>query len=156
MDKQLLAQYADMKKEIKETEERVEHLTHDISRLTEQIKKIERNETVVDCVKGGEGGIQTFKIEGVPIPELRKKKNELLHKKLLLNERISICELLKDDLDEKTVDVERFISEIEDSRTRRIVQFRVIDGLSWEEVASRIDGKSTSASVKMAYKRFIS
>lgn len=45
MDKQLLAQYADMKKEIKETEERVEHLTHDISRLTEQIKKIERNET---------------------------------------------------------------------------------------------------------------
>lgn len=156
MDKQLLAQYADMKKEIKETEERVEHLTHDISRLTEQIKKIERNETVVDCVKGGEGGIQTFKIEGVPIPELRKKKNELLHKKLLLNERISICELLKDDLDEKTVDVERFISEIEDSRTRRIVQFRVIDGLSWEEVASRIDDKSTSASVKMAYKRFIS
>ena len=156
MDKQLLAQYADMKKEIKETEERVEHLTHDISRLMEQIKKIERNETVVDCVKGGEGGIQTFKIEGVPIPELRKKKNELLHKKLLLNERISICELLKDDLDEKTVDVERFISEIEDSRTRRIVQFRVIDGLSWEEVASRIDDKSTSASVKMAYKRFIS
>lgn len=156
MDKQLLAQYADMKKEIKETEERVEHLTHDISRLTEQIKKIERNETVVDCVKGGEGGIQTFKIEGVPIPELRKKKNELLHKKLLLNERISICELLKDDLDEKAVDVERFISEIEDSRTRRIVQFRVIDGLSWEEVASRIDDKSTSASVKMAYKRFIS
>lgn len=156
MENNVLAQYCDMKKEVVETEERIERLRGDIFRLEEQIAKIEANETVRDCVKGGDGGIQTFRIEGVPTPELKKKRTDLLHKRLLLNDRLSLFELLKTELEDRTVEVEKYITDVEDSHMRRILIFRVVDGLPWEEVAKKMGDNSTPASVKMAYKRFLS
>ena len=56
---------------------------------------------------------------------------------------------------EQVAEVEQYIRTIEDSRMRRIIQYRVIDGLSWYEVADRIGGKATSESCRKYFERFL-
>jgi hypothetical protein len=51
-------------------------------------------------------------------------------------------------------DVEEFISRIKDSHMRRIVNLRVVEGLSWQKVADRIGG-NTEDSVRKAFDRFM-
>ena len=51
--------------------------------------------------------------------------------------------------------VAEFIASIQDSHIRRIVNLRVIDGLSWNEVARRIGG-NTEDSVRKAFERLMS
>ncbi len=45
-----------------------------------------------------------------------------------------------------------FVQSVEDSRMRQILRYRHLDGLSWVQVAHRMN--VTPESVKMAYKRF--
>lgn len=61
----------------------------------------------------------------------------------------------KQKLLEQAAEVEQYIRTIEDSRMRRIIQYRVIDGLSWYEVADRIGGKATSESCRKYFERFL-
>ena len=56
---------------------------------------------------------------------------------------------------EQAAEVEQYIRTIENSRMRRIIQYRVIDGLSWYEVADRIGGKATSESCRKYFERFL-
>ena len=51
--------------------------------------------------------------------------------------------------------VEEFISTINDSMTRRIIRYKFMDGLTWQEVAQKIGGGNTENGVKMIYHRFI-
>lgn len=118
-----------------------------ILKLENQIEKIEQEGTVIDKVMGGDGGIQPFKIEGFPYPEYSRKKTLLYARKATLSE-------LEMELLETLNDVETFISSITDSHMRRIVNLRVIEGLSWNKVADRM-GNNTEGSVKMAFQRFM-
>jgi len=43
----------------------------------------------------------------------------------------------------------RYIQEIKDSEARMIIEYRFIDHLSWRQVAKRMGGYATAASVKM-------
>ena len=72
--KEILIQYADLQKESKEIRGRIE-------KLEEQIERIESQGAVVDKVSGGEGGIQSFKIEGFAYPEYSRKKTLLYARK---------------------------------------------------------------------------
>ena len=138
--KEVLSQYSDLQEEVKEVRLKIERLEKDIS-------KIEAGEMVIDSVSGGDGGKQHFKIEGIPFPEYSRKKT-------LLYARKATLQLLEDDLLEKTNEVEEFIASIKDSHIRRIVNLRVINGLSWNEVARRIGG-NTEDSVRKAFERFM-
>ena len=140
ISKEILIQYSDFQQECKEVREKIE-------KLEKQIEKIESDGAVIDKVRGGEGGIQPFKIEGFPYPEYSRKKTLLYARKATLSE-------LEMELLETLNDVEIFITSIKDSHIRRIVNLRVVDGLSWGEVARRIGG-NTEDSVRMAFNRFI-
>lgn len=140
MDKKILVQYADLQQEVIEIREKVE-------KLEQQIDKIESEGAVIDKVMGGEGGLQPFKIEGFPYPEYSRKKTLLYARKATLSE-------LELELLETLNDVEMFISSIKDSHIRRIVNLRVVEGLSWQKVASKIGG-NTEDSVRMAFERFM-
>ena len=138
--KEILIQYADLQKESKEIRGRIE-------KLEEQIERIESQGAVVDKVSGGEGGIQSFKIEGFPYPEYSRKKTLLYARKATLSElELEIIETLNE--------VESFISTVKDSHMRRIITFRVVDGLTWNQVASKIGG-NTEDSVRKAFDRFM-
>ena len=140
VSKEILIQYSDLQQECKEVREKIE-------KLERQIAKIEADGAVVDKVRGGLGGLQSFKIEGFPYPEYSRKKTLLYARKATLSE-------LEMELLETLNDVEKFIASISDSHIRRIVNLRVIDGLSWNEVARKIGG-NTEDSVKKAFYRFM-
>ena len=140
VSKEILIQYSDLQQECKEVREKIE-------KLEKQIDRIEKDGNVIDKVRGGEGGLQSFKIEGFPYPEYSRKKT------LLNMRKATLCEL-EMELLETLNQVEKFIASIKDSHIRRIVNLRVIDGLSWCEVARRIGG-NTEDSVKKAFYRFM-
>lgn len=138
--KQVLIQYADLQQEVKEIREKIE-------KLEAQIDKIEQEGSVKDKVMGGEGGWQHFQIEGFPYPEYSRKKTLLYARKATLSG-------LEMELLETLNDVEEFISNIKESHIRRIVNLRVVEGLSWQKVADKIGG-NTEDSVRMAFERFM-
>ena len=140
VSKEILIQYSDLQQECKEVREKIE-------KLENQIEKIESDGAVVDKVRGGDGGLQSFKIEGFPYPEYSRKKTLLYARKATLSE-------LEMELLETLNQIEEFIASIKDSHIRRIVNLRVIDGLSWNEVARRIGG-NTEDSVRKAFERFM-
>ena len=153
--KHILDQYSDLRKEIEEVQEKICRLDTEIHRLEKRIHEIENGEKVKDKVRGGDGGNQSFNIEGVPIKEYEQKKTALYSKKLLLIQRKTTLELLELEIEQKQNDVEEYIASIDDSRMRRIVNMRFIENLSWNQVADRIGGGNTEGSVKMAFQRFM-
>ena len=153
--KHILDQYSDLRKEIEEVQEKICRLDTEIHRLEKRIREIENGEKVKDKVRGGDGGNQSFNIEGVPIKEYEQKKTALYSKKLLLIQRKTTLELLELEIEQKQNDVEEYIASIDDSRMRRIVNMRFIENLSWNQVADRIGGGNTEGSVKMAFQRFM-
>lgn len=141
ISKSVLKQYIDLQKEIDETKER-------INRTEKQLAAIEKSGTVIDSVTGGMGGIQRYKIEGFPCAEYGKLKERLYMRKATLQS-------LENELMDKIGKVETFISSIEDSRMRRIISFRFVDGMSWRNVAMNIGGSNNEDSVRMAFNRFM-
>ena len=70
----------------------------------------------------------SFKVEGLAHTD--KLREVLIERKVK-------CEQLK-------IKIEEFISNIPDSRTRRVFQYRYIDGLTWQQVSRRIGGYEES------------
>lgn len=141
VSKEILIQYSDLQEEIKEVRQRIEQTER-------QIERIEQEKTVCDKVRGGEGGLQSFKIEGFPYPEYSRKKTLLYSRKATLTS-------LEMELLETLNKVEEFIASVDDSRMRRIINLRFIEGLSWNKVADRIGGGNTEDSIRMAFNRFM-
>ena len=141
VSKEILVQYTDLQKERKEVREKIE-------KLEKQINTIENDGNVADKVRGGDGGMQSFKIDGFPYPEYSRKKTLLYMRKATLSE-------LEMELIETLNEVEEFITTIKDSHMRRIISLRVVDGLSWNKVADRIGGGNTDDSVRKAFDRFM-
>ena len=115
--KKLLSQYIDLQQEIKDLEKRIERLSN---------FKVEH-----DVVTGSNSEFpyqpRSFTIEGYNIQDI----DRLNKVKSLLVDRKNDCEDMK-------LEIEKFISTIPDSRTRRVFQYRYVDGLSWQAIAMRI------------------
>ena len=150
----VLSQYADLVKEQKDLAERIASTQRNIENIERRLQRIEAGEVVKDKVYGGEGGIQGFVIEGVPTAEYEKLKTSLLRKKLLLEKQIDIQREQEEVVLLALTEVEEFITRIEDSHIRRIVRFRVVDGLTWKQVAHRMGGGNTEDGVRKAFDRF--
>lgn len=155
ISKEVLIQYTDLQKECKEVRKKIERLEEEIPKIEKRISDIENGEIVKDKVRGGEGGTQSFNIEGVPTAEYERKRTALFSKKLLLSNRKSTLELLESDLLQKTNEVEKFIASVDDSRIRRIINLRFIENLSWNEVADNIGGGNTGDGIRMMFNRFM-
>ena len=143
LEKAILIQYADLQEEIKD-------IRHRIERIKKQIDRIESSGTVIDAVKGTrkDGTFGSIRIEGFPCPSYDKKLTRLKIYLTQLNDA-------KNELLELTSGVEEYINTIEDSHIRRIVRYRVIDGMTWRKIAFNMGGSNTEDSVRMAFNRFI-
>lgn len=155
LDKRILTQYLSEKEEIIELRSKIDYLSNKIPKLENRIAEIEAGHTVKDKVRGGEGGLQSFVIEGVPYDEYNDRKAELEFKKKILRQRQELLHTQEMDLILRTKEVEQFISGIDDSFTRRIITLRILNGLKWTEIAERIGGGNTESCVKMIYQRFL-
>lgn len=141
MRKNVLAQYVDLVNEVRDVENR-------IMETEKRLRKLEEEGEVTDTVKGGEGGIQHFTITGFPSRDYSRMKT-------LLNTRKAILHSLKSEIDQSLNEVQEFISHIDDSRDRRIVTMRVIDRMSWRQIAVQMGGGNTEDSVRMAFNRIL-
>ena len=56
---------------------------------------------------------------------------------------------------EERIRLERYIAGIEDSLMRQIFTYRFVDGRTWGQVAQRVGGQNTAASVKMLCHRYL-
>lgn len=137
--KQLLSQYNDLKIEIAELENR-------IVKLQNKPIKIE-----FDRVKGSSDVFpyteRSFLIEGYNYPEADRKESRLIKYNNLLCRRKQKCEDMK-------LQIEEFINNIPDSRTRRIFQYKYIDGLEWLPIAMRL-GKIHESYPRKIHDRYL-
>jgi len=131
--KDLLMQYKDLQQEIKDLERR--------------IKKLENYKVERDKVRGSSSEfpytLRSFTIEGYNIREI-DRVNRL---KNLLVKRKSKCEDMK-------IQIEEFISNIPDSRTRRVFQYRYIDNYSWLNIAMKM-GKVHESYPRKIHDRYL-
>ena len=145
MKKHILEQYTDMQEERKD-------LLRRIRRLDDQIAKMEETGyTVADsvaCGKKGKKAIRTVKVEGFPHPDYERKRALLRRYKAKLK-------LFEEDLLEKQIEVEEYIQSIEDSRIRRIMRYRYLDNLTWQQVAHRMGKHHTAEGCRSAHDRFL-
>lgn len=139
--KKKLAQYIDLQKEVTEINNR-------IAKVESEIAKIKEEGEVTDIVKGGIGGIQHFTIQGIPTFWFERKE-EMLFK---LVEKMEKAE--KNKL-KALAEIEDFVESIDDSHIRRIISFRYIDGLSWNDVAMHMGNGYTDDSVRKAMERYL-
>ncbi len=142
MDKDILVQYTDLQEEIRDIRRRAESARR-------QMERLETEGTVLDAVKGTrqDGTFGSIRIEGFPYADYEKRRRSLQSYLLKLAE-------MEEKLLELTNQAEEYINSIEDSRMRRIVQYRILDGLSWYEVADRIGGRATSEGCRKYFDRF--
>lgn len=138
--KDILIQYAELREEVKDTRRKIEYLEN-------QIKRMEEEGAVIDCVKGGAGGIQNFKVSGFPYPKYSRTKT-------LLYSRKATLEALEFELLEDINIAEEFITSLTDARIRRLLNLRFIEDLSWIQVAHKMGGKHTAESCRKAVERF--
>lgn len=141
MKRTALEQYISLKAEIKEIESRIQ-------RLQGKLQRINDEGNVRYAVKGGDGGQQTFHIEGFPVAEEDETK-------YLLSKNIRLLEDRRAKAAEQVVEVEQYINTIEDSRMRRMITLRYLDNLSWWKVANRMGNGYTEDSCKKQMERFL-
>lgn len=134
--KKLLKEYRDLQIEQADLKKRIEM-------LDKQLQKIIDEGVVVDKVKGGDGGIQTFKIEGFPDAEYSRKRTRLLARKLRYERNLArideICDAVQD-----------FIDSIEDSFDRTLFRYYYEDGFSQEEIAEKMYCTQSMISKKLS------
>lgn len=145
IEKHILEQYTDMQEEHKDILRR-------IRRIEDQIAKMEESGyTVADsvaCGKKGKKAIKTVKVEGFPRPDYERKRALLRRYKAKLK-------LFEEELLEKQIEVEEYIQSIEDSRIRRIMRYRYLDNLTWQQVAHRMGKHHTAEGCRSAHDRFL-
>lgn len=139
--KSILEQYIDLKIEIEEIENNIE-------KLREKLDRINKEGNVKDAVKGGDGGIRTFHVEGFPVAD----EDEVRY---LLRKRIRILKERQDKARELVVSVEKYLNTLDDSRMRRMITYRYIEGYPWWKVAQHMGKQYTEDSCKKQMERFL-
>lgn len=130
MTKKELLQYRYLLIEIKELENKIKNYEGKI--VTDKVQSSQREFPYTQY---------ELKIQGVEDSLYIKK----LREKLFF--RIEKCKKLK-------VDIENFINNIEDSRTRLVFQLRYVEGRSWVYISRQL-GSSNESYARMIHNRYL-
>jgi DNA polymerase III epsilon subunit-like protein len=145
LEKHVLAQYTELLKEREDIRRR-------LKRTEARLEKIEEGGCLVadsvTCGKRGKKPLGTKVIRGIPFPELK----ELLRRLGIQKAQLERAEA---KVTESVRAAEDFIQGVTDSRMRRLLRYRYLDGLGWTEVAIRMGGRHTEDSCRMAVERFL-
>lgn len=138
MDKKVLKQYCDLRKEIADIKKRRDKL------IKQKVLVLK------DSVKGSSSFFPytptTFKIEGVQSKDSRNQK---------LDQYDRLLEDFENQLLDLKIEIEKYIETLADSRIRRILRFRYIDDLGWVQVAYEMGENATEESVRKEHERFL-
>lgn len=141
MTKNILDQYSSLLKEKQDIEKRIE-------RLERKLDMIRTGGNVLDAVRGGAGGLRTYHIQGYPTAADDETTYLLSKNRRILRER-------ERQIEETIIGIEQYISGIDDSRMRRMISYRYIENLEWQEVAQKMGRHYTEYSCKKQMERFL-
>ena len=133
MDKDVLVQYREMKKEVKDLRRRIEKLNRFLADPP----------IVSDTVKGTrkDGTIGPIKVTGIPDPEIsRKQRARERYRKLLEAKEAELLELIGQ--------AEEYIGSIKKSEIRIMLRLYCIDGLSYIAVARKMNSMFPGRRIK--------
>lgn len=137
MDKTILQDYVDACELIKETE-------RDIRRLNQKKKTI-----IQTNVKGSMHEFpyveQHFKIQGSAFTV--KDDSRLRYEEKLLEQRKAGAEQTRRQVEEWMLTLP--------ARMQRLVRYRYLEGMTWEQVAAKMGRKATADSVRMELNKFL-
>ncbi len=131
--REILKQYNSIREEIKE-------LRREIARLEKQEPKY-----ATDKVTGSDDQFPYAK-KHFTITGIVENKNLIRKKEILIN-RLEKCEEIK-------IEIDRFITEIPDSKTRRIFKYRYIDEMEWLPISMRF-GKYDESFARKIHERYL-
>lgn len=95
------------------------------------------------------GGISS----GMPqSPTFRNKMEEIVPQ--IANLR-TLIEREKAEYIAELITLKKYIRTVDDYQMRRIMSYRFVELLTWDQMAARIGGGNTAASVRMAFTRFL-
>lgn len=140
--KRALEQYNSLKQEKADNERIINNIEKRIAELEEKGYKEK------DSVSGGNGGIQHFSIEGFPYPRYHREKSLLILRKKRWSE-------IEEKLDKQISEIEEYINSIDDSQMRRMIKYKYIEELSWQQVAERMGGGNTADGCRKALDRYL-
>ena len=144
MDKSILTQYADIKRESYDLQERIDRAQYELDKMTDEDGAPEMTSDIVQS-----GDIVTGRTRIYGISDLYVRRQSAL-RNLKAQYELKQVELLY-----QQSEAERFIETIPDSRTQSIVRMRVIDRRSWQEIATRMGGGNTADGVRKVFDRYI-
>ena len=94
-------------------------------------------------------------LDGMPYSKTNSVGSPTEAKAIKLAEVAKVIEGKISEIQIALMDIEIFISSIEDSKTRQIVEYRCCMLKSWQEVAQKIGDGYTEDSVRQIYHRFL-
>lgn len=140
--KEVLNQYTAVKKER-------EYIADKVMALERQIDRMEQSGySVKDTVRGGEGNMHHYTIEGFPYSDYSRRKTLLRVRRQQLIDR-------DEKLAELETQVEKFLNDVPDSRMRQMIAYRYIENMSWLQVAARMGGNNTADGCRKMVDRFL-
>lgn len=131
MDKKAIYEYVDAKALVKETEE--------------DIQNNRKVSAVYDKVRGSNPEFpyqpQSFSVQGIVEEDLDDEEEQILQERKLNAKRLK-------------VKAEKAINKAP-VRMQRIIRFKIIQDLEWNEVAEKMGGNCTGDSVRMEFQRWM-
>lgn len=137
MDKAILQEYMDACELVKETEREIQKLNRK--------KKTVVQTNVTGSMHEFPYVRQHFKVQGTTFTV--KDDSHLRYEEKLLEQRKARAEQVKLQVEEWMLTVP--------SRMQRIIKYRYLEGLSWQQVAVKMGRKATENSVKKEFERFL-
>ena len=137
MDKAILQEYVDAWELVKETEKEIQKLNR-------------KKKTIIQTnVKGSMHEFpyveQHFKVQGTTFTV--KDDSRLRYEEKLLERQKARAEQIKQQVEEWMLKIS--------SRMQRIVKYRYLEGMTWEQVAAKMGRKATADSVRMELNKFL-
>ncbi len=137
MDKAILQEYMDACELVKETEREIQKLNRK--------KKTVVQTNVTGSMHEFPYVRQHFKVQGTTFTV--KEDSHLRHKEKILEQQKAKAEQVKQQVEEWMLTVP--------SRMQRIIRYRYLEGLSWQQVAAKMGRRATADSVRMELNNFL-
>lgn len=137
MDKAILQEYMDACELVKETEKEIQKLNRK--------KKTVIQTNVTGSMHEFPYVRQHFKVQGTPFTV--KDDSSLRYEEKILEQQKARAEQVKLQVEEWMLTVP--------SRMQRIIRYRYLEGMTWEQVAAKMGRKATENSVKKEFERFL-
>ena len=135
MTKEDLEQLCDLREEISELEYKIARLCSMGSRIVSD--KVQASSKEFPYVQ------TTVKIEGIDFAGNQRNKRLIMQKRLLLQQR-------KDYAEELELRITRYINSISDSGIRRMIDYKYIDGYTWEKIGDIFHCDRTTAEKRVS------